>query len=457
MTSAVTLPSPARRTRPPLLPLVLAGIAAVAMGALVAVLLRSGGGEASPTRAIRAEATVGFAPLDDRISVLEARVVPGDGDYLNRTALAAVLVEAARSTGDPAAAERAEVLVTEALANNPGHLPAESLLASIELARHDFAGALARAEAVVTEAPGDLGALAVVGDANLELGRIAEAQEAYFELGRAGGGSPAVLIRRARLAWLSGDADAAVVEGGAALDAAIDGGLGGADLASYQAQHALQLVGVGRAGEAAPIAEAAVDNAPSSPGVLAALAEVRLRQGDLPAAVDLLDRAIAIAPTPDLLAAAVELALATDDAAAAEELTATVLAIAELADANGEVADRRAIAEFLADRGIDTARAVELARAEADARPGAMTLQVLAWALHADGQLDEAVQAAEQVLASGLTDAEVLARVGVILAADAQDARAAEVLDRALRIDDRFDPIAAPQARALLDSLEVGR
>ncbi len=59
--------------------------------------------------------------------------------------------------------------------------------------------------------------------------------------------------------------------------------------------------------------------------------------------------------------------------------------------ASGRVNDPRTFLLFLATRGKDTARAVDLAEAELEQRQDVFTQDALAWALTADGRVAEAL------------------------------------------------------------------
>lgn len=395
-----------------------------------------------------------FVSIDERVSRWEMRVAPGDGDYVNRTLLGGLYLEQARATGDLGGYERAEQVVTEALANEPAYLPARAALAGIQFGRHDFEAALRTATDVARRDPTETQALAVIGDANAELGRYPAAEEAYLRLAAVEGDVAPVLVRRARLDWLRGDGDGAVVRSEEAVSAALAAGLDGPELAFYQVQLATHLFETGRYGDAADIAAAAAQNAPGSPVALATLGRLQAALGDLDDAIDSYERSTAILPSPDHLASLGDLYQLTGEPGAARQQYDTVLVIGDLAELNRVVYNRQ-LARFLADHDRDTDRAVELAEAEMAVRQDRYGHDTLAWALHKAGRTDEALVAIERAMEGGTADARILFHAGMIRLALGGDDDAERLLSEALAVSPAFDPLQAPIARAALDELRA--
>lgn len=113
----------------------------------------------------------------------------------------------------------------------------------------------------------------------------------------------------------------------------------------------------------------------------------------------------------------------------------------------------RAIANSLADRGVDTERAVRIATEELSIRRDAYTLDSAAWALFRNGQPREAVEPIEEALASGIRDARVLYHAGEIFAALSETERARTHLEAALDVNRSFDVLGGRRAVALLEDL----
>jgi tetratricopeptide (TPR) repeat protein len=393
-------------------------------------------------------------PVDERIETLERRIEPDDGDHAARSELAALYLERARRTGDLAGYERAEALAGEALDISPGEPAAQAVLASVRYGRHEFAEAAAIAEGVLARSPSERQAIAVLGDARLELGDLAGAEAQYDRLRDLAGPVPEVLVRLARLAWLSGDVGAALEQADRALTTSFLQGADGPTTAYYEAQLATYRFEAGEVEAAITLAEKAVGNAPGWPGAHGVLGRSLAAAGRIDDAIAAYEAAVAIVPSPRLVAALGDLYALAGRPEQAEEQYDTVLLIAELASQDGAVVYDRDLARFLADHEREVDRAVELARAELAVRPDAYGYDTLAWALYASGDIGGAIEAIEPALEAGLADAQVLYHAGMIHAAAANDAEAASLLDRALAINPDFDPLQAPVAADTLATIE---
>ena len=251
---------------------------------------------------------------------------------------------------------------------------------------HRFPEARDLARSILEATPGDPTALGVLGDASLELGDLETASAAYGALATSADGS-ASRVRSARLAFVQGDPAAAIAGDRAAVAAATDEGLEGDALGFYDVTLGETLLATGDAAGARAAYEAGLAVRPGLPAALVGLAKLDAAGGDLSAAIAKLDTAIAAIPLPDSLARRADLLTLrgkAGDARKAEADRATVGAIAKLAGAAGNVYDR-GMSLFLADHGLDPARAVTLARDELAVRPDVYGYDTLAWALLASG------------------------------------------------------------------------
>jgi tetratricopeptide (TPR) repeat protein len=397
----------------------------------------------------------GVPPVDERIAAWRNRIEPGDGDIASRSYLARNLLARGQETGDLDSFLQARSTVREALAVRPDDAGLLALDAAVAHSLHEFADAEAVAEELVAGDPHDAQALAVLGDARLELGDLVGAEDAYLRLGAEAGPTAPVLARRSRLSWVRGDTAQAVALSEQAVVAAGRDGAGPAAMAFHQSLLAGYLVDSGHRDAAAAVAEAAVANAPSSPGAQATLGRVRASQGRLDDAAAAYEAAVAVVPSPEHLAALGDVYAALGRSDDAAEQYDTVDVIGQLAEEQRSVYDR-GLVRFLADHGRDPERAVALARAELAVRRDAHGHDALAWALHAAGRADEADAAMADALALGIDEPRVWFHAGMIAAAVGDEDRARRALGRALELDDRFDPLQAPLAERTLRSLEGG-
>jgi tetratricopeptide (TPR) repeat protein len=125
-----------------------------------------------------------------------------------------------------------------------------------------------------------------------------------------------------------------------------------------------------------------------------------------------------------------------------------------LQKANGVEVDLD-LAAFVADHG-DPERAVELARAAYDRAPSIRAAAVLAWALFADGELDDAAAFANEALRTDWRDVKVLVHAGLIAEAAGQVRVARDRLELAVELNPTLSLVYAPDAAAALDVIGAG-
>lgn len=375
-------------------------------------------------------------------------------DFVAATKLALAHLDSARATGDVTAYLRAEAAADAALRAQPDHLPAMAARAATLVALHRFAEARELATSILAVRRNDPTALGVLGDASLELGDTAGARSAFQTLSSTADSS-AARVRRSHLAFLEGDVSGAVEAAREALTAATDEGLEGPALAWYQSRLADVLVATGDSAGAAAAYETALQTDPLSYLAQSGLARVAAAEGRLDDALGHLDRAIAIVPLPELVARRADLfevRAASGDLERAVADRATVLAIGDLAGEAANVHDRT-LALYLADHGIDVARALRLAESEIRVRRDIYGYDALAWALRANGRLDEASHAMTRALALGTRDARLLYHAGMIAAELGDEALAREHLGAALDLRASLDPRSVAAARETLARL----
>ena len=114
-----------------------------------------------------------------------------------------------------------------------------------------------------------------------------------------------------------------------------------------------------------------------------------------------------------------------------------------------------ALARLLAERGLRTDAAVELAQAATANRQDILTEDALAWAYFRAGRLEEAAAASARALRTGTRDRGILYHAAAIQHARGRDARARTLLDDALDGHATFDLVNAPAARTLRATLDA--
>jgi len=418
------------------------GAAVPAPGAVAAGSGSAGSGSAGVGQA----SAVDRLALAERLAFWVARVDEQPGDFLSWLHLAAAHAEHARHTADVASYERAAVAVATAVEIVPNYPPAFGVRAALRFATHDFAGAIGDAERVLESLPRNPAALAVLGDALAESGRLDAAADAVGRLASVAAG-PAVDVRMARLAYLSGDPSRAVVLARAAYDAAVRSGDPDAAFYAYALGEYARLAGdvvVARAGF-----EAALAARPDDLGALLGLARIDAFDGRLDAAVAGLRRAAAIAPQPETVALLGDLLATAGDRAGARLQYDTVRLTGELSALAGAVYDRQ-LSLFELDHGGASEALFAAARAALEVRSDAGGHDLVAWAAYRLGRLDEARRASVSALASGTRDARILFHAGAIELAGGDAARGRASLRDALALGPALDPPERAEAERLL-------
>lgn len=463
-----------RRARP--IGLLVASLAIVATGHLASTLRGPetaagpgvaqgaplGGGPAGQPPAVEGPVTAPGAPftdapgslaqIDGSIRRWSANLAANDRDFISARNLALLYEGRARLSGDISDYSRATEAATRSLSIEPRQLDVQALQARLLLATHDFAGALAQAQRVDTAAPNQPAVLAILGDARLELGDVAEAEALYARIETLAPG-PAVTARQARIAFLRGDASAAVALAQAAHDASRADGEAGPALSWYAYLAGTLSLSAGQPDEAAAWFDRAVDEWPGSYLALAGRARAAAALGDTDGAIEGYRAAIAVAPQPDALTALGDLLALRGDTAGADEQYATVEAIARLQAGESRLVYNRQLALFLVDHDGDAAEALALAEDELHVRKDVYGYDAYAWALLANGRAAEADAAMSTALATGTRDARLLFHAGVIAHALGDDARARTLLEESLAIRGALDPLSASRAAETLAGL----
>jgi tetratricopeptide (TPR) repeat protein len=293
------------------------------------------------------------------------------------------------------------------------------------------------------------GARAAAADAELELGRYDEAAAAYERLGRERPDDPAVLLRRARLAFLRGETDEAASLADRGYERANEAGVFGAALAQYDVLRSTLAFDRGDYEAARRLAADALDVQPGWHVALAASARATAAVGDLDAAAAAWRSAVEAVPEPGHLAGLAAVLTALGDDAGAREQLATIDVVARLG------ATHRQVAMAWVDAGIRADEALVLTTRDLANRGDVYGHDAQAWALLAAGRPAEARAESERALALGTRDARLLYHAGMISAALGDHGRAASELRRALAISPAFDPVQAPRAAAALRMIEA--
>ncbi|MEO8273427.1 MAG: tetratricopeptide repeat protein [Chloroflexota bacterium] len=405
----------------------------------------------APAGAPIAGAPGSLQTIDHSIAAWTANVAANDRDFLSAANLGTLYEARARLSGDVSDYTRATTASDRSLAIEPRQLDVQALRARLQLAMHDFAGALAEARTIDRAAPNQPAVLSIIADASLELGDVDGAARLYDQIETLAPG-PAVTARLARVAFLRGDPSTAVSMAETAYAAAKADGTTGPALSWYAYLAGTMHLGGGSPDAAATWFRSALDAWPTSFLALAGGARAAAALGETDAAIAGYRAAIAVAPQPDALTALGDLLALRGDTKGAEAQYATVLAIAQLQGSGGFVFNRQLVL-FDVNHDRDLAAALALAERELAVRPDAYGYDAYAWALLANGRAADADAAMAKATAVGTRDALLLYHAGEIKLALGQTAAARALLTDALAIQGALDPLAASRAAASLESI----
>lgn len=407
-------------------------------------------GEAPTTVQIDAGAAPvdSVAQIDHSIEAWSKNLAANPHDFLAATNVAVLYQGRGRLSYDLGDYQRSLDAARTALSIEPGHVPAMLAEASTLVSLHDFEAALATADAVLNDHPTELAAVAVRFDAELELGRVDDARKDLSALTGAGG--PAVLIREARLASVTGEPARALDLATEARSVAVADEGESLGFYHYAVGEYARLAGdasLARTAFASALAER-----PDDIGALLGLARIDAFEGRVDAAVDGLRRATRIAPQPEALGLLGDL-LITGDPADAEAAKAfdTIRFIERLGDIQATTFDRQLLRFEMDHGGTDDALLARI-QASVQERPDAAGHDLLAWTLYRLGRHAEASASIADARSLGADDARLRFHDGAIRLA-LGDREAGNVL---LRQAGAAGPALDPIERAELETLLGG-
>jgi tetratricopeptide (TPR) repeat protein len=445
-------------------------LAIIPLGALIIAVLSNGlwpAGDATAPTVSGAQATApnpadqpglpadaaaivptGSTDTDSKIAFWQERIAANPRSDVQYQYLGELFALKGRESGDVTQHSRAAEAFTRALELYPGNAAARSGLAVTHLTLHEWLDAIDVATTLLEADRRALGAVAVIGDASLEIGDLDTARAAYETL-RERADAPSVQSRLARLAFLEGDTDAAIdmLDGAARMAAQLN--RSAEEQAFYRYSAGEYRFSHGDLDDAGRDFDAALAILPNYYLAVAGLGRVAYAKGDLDGAIERYQAAVAIIPRPELLSYLGDLYTLRGDGGDAERQYAAVDFMAQLGDAQAEIANRE-ISLFQASHVRNTAHAVRLAAAELETRMDIYGYDALAWALFNDGKPAVALELATRSLALGTQDPKLLYHAGMIEIAVGRASEGRAHLAAALALNPAFDPLGANAARDAL-------
>jgi tetratricopeptide (TPR) repeat protein len=280
--------------------------------------------------------------------------------------------------------------------------------------------------AIRNEAP-DHGLL---GDILMEQGRLDEAIVSYQKMINLRPDLQGYL-RVAHVRWLKGDLEGATEVMQMAVTA-------GSPRESEPTAWAYTRLGIyelqsGNTEIAAKSAGIALQFAENYAAALVLRGRILLAQGKASEAIESLQRAATLNSLPEYLWTLADALREAGRSQAAQDVESRLIS-------NGAVNDPRTFALYLVTRGQRIQQALALAEEELNTRADVFTMDAVAWALKANGRLDEARDFSEKALKEGTEDARLFYHAGSIAMALGNYSNARESFRRADQIKQTLMP-----------------
>ncbi|GAA0294176.1 tetratricopeptide repeat protein [Streptomyces turgidiscabies] len=424
-------------------------------GAVVLGAVRDGSGTAtvSSAPAAMSPALLASGDIGASIASLQAHLRAQPRDFGSWATLGLAYVEQARTKGDPSRYPQAQQALARSLELKPDNDPALAGRAALAAARHDFPGALEYADQALAQNPYSERALSIRIDALVELGRYDEASKATDEADAKRPGVP-VFTRYAYVRELRGE----VTVARRVLEQALGSATSRGDIAYVSTTLGQLAWNQGEYKSALEFYARALAADDTYLPALEGRSRAQFADGDLAGAILGMEDVVSRYPLPGPLVELGELYEVRGgegDLAKARDQYALVNAWTAIARANGVNADLDT-ALAAADHG-DRKSALRAARAEWDRRETVHTADALAWALHVNGQDEEALPYARRATATGYRNASFIYHRGMIEQATGHPKEARASLSAALELNPGFSPLGARKARTALKSLEAAK
>lgn len=363
-----------------------------------------------------------LSPAEQAMAAANHMISKSPRNFEAYNALALALSRRARETSDVRFYAQGEEVLNKSFDLSPGNFDGERIRVWLLLGRHEFAAAREQALRLNKRVPDDVMVYGFLTDANVELGNYKEAEDAaQMMLDLRPGNMPGV-TRAAYLRELFGDVDGSLELMNMALQSTPPTQV--EDAAWITTQMAHLNLSIGRVSEAEAELQQALRLFPEYHYALGNLAKVRIQQKRYDEAVDLLRKRYAAAPHAENLfelAEALELAGQSAEAGSAfQEFEKKSLAETGIGDNSNHE-----LILYYADHARQPDKALEVAKREYARRHDIFTLDCYAWALHLNGQNEEARKQLEIVFAVGVKNARLFQHAGEI-AFSLRDVAAAE-------------------------------
>jgi tetratricopeptide (TPR) repeat protein len=388
--------------------------AAILAGAALATVqyVKRGAAHVRPAPLVSAagEMTTSRADLELAMKTAEQTLAADPSDGRAALTFAQASLRRARIESNGGYTLKAERVLKAVLAREPGDYNSLKMLGAVYMSQHRFREAIevaTRAARVHSKEAWNYG---VIGDAHIELGDYDAAFDAFDTMARLRPDA-AAYARVAYAQELQGRLQDAIRTMRMAAEAT--GAQDPESLAWHYAQMGSLLLQTGDIDGAARECARAEHAFPGHPFAEAGVARVAAARGQYDDALKVYGALMIKAPTSEIANAAGDLLSEHGD----EETAQAMYARAEAIERDAWLTEARLttnVARMLAERGVRTAEAVQLAEEAARSRKDIFTMDALAWAYFRAGRFSEAEEASRQARRTGTADRRILAHAAAI-------------------------------------------
>ncbi|MDP9018546.1 MAG: hypothetical protein M3N19_09515 [Candidatus Eremiobacteraeota bacterium] len=392
---------------------------------------------------------------DKTVSFYEMRVRRDPADQISARLLAGQYMQRFRESGDIDDVKRSMLQARRSIALQPANnITAYEILASAEMALHQFKAALRDEQRAHLGRPDDTNAIAQIASVEMELGHYQAAHRILVpavQKNASDSGLLAVLARYDELTSNMSDARPLIDRASVIDDSIIDNSAQGR--AWFHYRRGELAFAVGASDEAKQDERDALGIFPKFAQAYNALARFCWATKDWHCAQDAATKGAAIVPLPETLGYKADAQTALGDSAGARETQDLIVAIERIGNAY-RVSDRL-LAVYYAEHGMRLDSALQIARRETRLRGDEIYAQdTLAWAAAMDGHWLEARAAMRKAVRYDTEDARLQYHAGIVALHFGDHAEAKLRLNRALSLNPQFHPKYADDARRELARLQ---
>jgi tetratricopeptide (TPR) repeat protein len=370
-----------------------------------------------------------LSPAERSIAQAKRLIEKRPKDFEAYNALAFALSRRARETSDVKYYDEAADALKQSLALSPDNFGAARIHAWLLLGKHEFPAALEEAKKLNKRMPDDITTYGFLTDANIELGNYRDAETAAQTMLDLRPGNLPALTRAAYLRELFGDVKGSLQLMNMALQSTAPSEV--EDAAWILAQMAHLELAAGNPAAAEKYLDNALKLFPGYHYALGNLAKVRIQQQRYDEAVQLLRERYQAAPHAENL---FDLAEALQLAGRSEQARQAFAEFEQksLLETNRKDNSNRELVLYYADYAHAPRKALDIAQRQFAWRHDVFTIDSYAWALHVNGQDEEARKQIESALSVGIRDSKLIRHAGEIALAMGDKTAAERYLKQAV-------------------------